>query len=149
MSLFLQLIDRGREFVDSAFLQRCRSQVDPRDTASVCHMLGELIMRLGDNVFVVIIIDGLRYFTQTSDTYQQLKGIISHLVAIYTSRPATTLKFLFSSPTRMEFLEDLFKDEEILNLPRSTPDNNSHGVMKWKRPIETSGGMGKEIRHEE
>ncbi|KAI4870116.1 hypothetical protein F4820DRAFT_443594 [Hypoxylon rubiginosum] len=141
MSLFLQLIDRGRQSVDSAFLRRFRSQVDPRDAASICGMLGELIARLGDSVFVVIIIYSLRYFAQMPEACQQLKGIISHLVTIYKSSPTATLKFLFSNPTRVELLEDLFKNEEILNLPQSTSNNNSPDVMKWERPIETFGDV--------
>lgn len=141
MSLFLQLVDRARQFVDSAFLQRCRSQVDPRDTAKICRMLGELITQLKDNFFVVIIIDGLRYFAQIPENRQQIKEIISQLVKIYRSSPAATLKFLFSSPTRMEFLEEFFEDEEILNLPRSISSDNSSGVMKWKQPIETFGDV--------
>ena len=118
MSLLLQLIDRGRDVLDSAVLRQCYERLRPGDVASICVMLESLILSLGPGVVVIMVVDGLRFFAQPRERSNGTKDVVTRLVGLYRDRPAATLKFLFASPTMSEFVEELFTDEEVLELPR-------------------------------
>jgi len=113
MSLLLQLVDRGREVLPAAALQRFRQVTNPEKISSICSSLRALIGSLKSNAFVVIIIDGLKFFSQPEERHEQTRDVVSRLVSLFRDRPTdATLKFLFMSTTRSESLEDLFEDDE-------------------------------------
>ncbi|KAF7534355.1 hypothetical protein G7054_g6316 [Neopestalotiopsis clavispora] len=136
MSLLLQLMDQCREDFSSSLLQKVAQELDPTNMSSICSKLEELIMSLGGNVVLILLIEGLIHFTQDEVQTSQTQELISFLVAIYRRRPTATLKLLFSSPTRPDFVEDLFQDKELLRLPRSVASAHSPNNMHWKKPVE-------------
>jgi len=118
MSLLLQLIDRGRGVLDPAVLWQWFERLSPGDITSICSMFEALICSLGSGVVVVMVVDGLRFFAQPRERCNGTKDVVTRMVTLYRDRPAATLKFLFASPTMSEFVEELFTDEEVLELPR-------------------------------
>ena len=119
MSLLLQLLDHHGSSLPADVLKRCRDGTTPFDIASICASFGTAIGALGRRVIVVLVVDGIKFFTNPPERQEQMRELIAGLVAIYRDcSGGTTLKFLFSSPTRSGFIEDLFEDDEILVLPR-------------------------------
>jgi hypothetical protein len=118
MSLLLQLIDRGRGVLDPTLLRQCYERLRPGDTTSIFTAFESLILSLGPRVVLIIVVDGLRFFAQPRERCHGLKDVVSRLVSIYRAGPTATLKLLFVSPTKCEFMEEVFLDEEILELPR-------------------------------
>ena len=105
-------------------------------TASTPSYLSNLILTgLTNTTILVLTLDGLKFSTQPTPRRDQTRELADGLGQIYrtaTSLHATssrrdrnttspTLKFLFSSPTRSEFIEDLFYGYEIAALPRDLP----------------------------
>ncbi|KAF1963597.1 hypothetical protein CC80DRAFT_398038 [Byssothecium circinans] len=118
MSLLLQLIDRARGHIDPAVLRQCYENTKPGNINSICSMFETLVMSLDSEVVLIIVIDGLRFFAQPPKRCGGTTEVISRLTRLYRQESDATLKLLFSSPTRSEFVEDLFNDEELLSLPR-------------------------------
>jgi hypothetical protein len=118
MSLLLQLIDRGRGVLDSAVLWQCYERLRPGDVASICSMFETLVLSLGSGVVVIVVVDGLRFFAQPRERCNGTKDVVTRLVTLHRDRPAATLKFLIASPTMSEFVEELFTEDEVLELPR-------------------------------
>ncbi|KAK3315819.1 hypothetical protein B0H66DRAFT_559782 [Apodospora peruviana] len=125
MSLLLQLIDNRSiaTLIPTDVLRECRDETVPEDVASICASLEKIILRCLDSsrVILVLVLDGLRFFAQPAERRDQMRELVEGLVGIYRrrSRTSATLKFLFASPTRSEFVEDLFDEDEILTLPRN------------------------------
>ena len=118
MNLLLQLIDRGRGVLDPTVLRQCYERLRPGNMASVFSMFEALVLGLGPGVVVILVVDGLRFFAQPRERCHGTKDLVSRLVGLYRDRPAATLKLLFASPTNCEYVEELFADEEVLELPR-------------------------------
>lgn len=139
MSLLLQLVDQAgdAELLPAEALERARKRITPGSVSGVCEVLEELLVEMqaqllagrraaGAVVFVVVVLDGLRFFA----AQREMRELVARLVGIYRrfgqGRRARadgrddglTLKMLFSSPTRSEFVEDLFDDEERLAMVR-------------------------------
>ena len=146
MSLLLQLVDRGRGIIPRQALERFREKTLPEDVDSVCASLRGLIGSLQGrrNVFVVIIIDGIKFFCQPVWREQQTRKVLSTLTALFrgqlqdASRPAT-LKFLFTTTARTEALEDLFDSDEILHIQRSLPGRLPDNDARLRGLLEFSG----------
>jgi hypothetical protein len=144
MNLLLQLVDRGRDILPPQALERFRERTLPEDIDSVCASLRALIgsLRKRRNVFVVIIIDGIRFFSQPLWREQQTRKVVSTLASMFRaqdqgpSMTTPTLKFLFTSPVRTEALEDLFDSDEILHIQRSLPGGLPDTDTRCKRLIE-------------
>ena len=90
---------------------------------SICYWLRKMIADLSEKVVLLVILDGLVFFTQSTEQSEETKLLISSLVSIFRGRRKATLKFMFSSPVRLDFIEDLFLDSELLDLPRSIATN--------------------------
>jgi hypothetical protein len=137
MSLLLQIIDIGRGAVDPAALQECYEHLRPGDIASILSMIEALISSLGSGVIVIIIIDGLRFFVQRRERCHGTRDVIARLVGMYRDMPAgnATLKVLFASPTKSEFVQDVFIDEEILELPRELSGVVTKSPMRQRRVL--------------
>jgi hypothetical protein len=141
MSLLLQLIDRGRQVLNSTVLWQCYERLRPGDISSICSMFKALILSLDSEIVVVLVVDGLRFFAQPRERAQGTEDVITRLVALYRDRPTATLKFLFASPTRSEFVEEYFADEEVLELPRDMPNTVVRSPARQRHALE-DGGSG-------
>jgi hypothetical protein len=89
--------------------------------ASVISMFEAILLSLECGMVIVMVVDILRFFAQSSETCHGAKDMVSRLVSLYRNPPAETFKVLFASPTRSKFVEELFGNEEILELPRDIP----------------------------
>jgi hypothetical protein len=118
MSLLLQLVDRHGASLPEDALAECLSETNPRDMSSILRSVEKLILRLGRNVILIVVVDGIRFFAYPAERRRQMRQLVEGLVDIYRKRPAATQKFLFASPTRFDFVEDLFGPAEMLTLPR-------------------------------
>lgn len=118
MNLLLQLIDRGRDVLDSAVLRQCHERLKPGSIVSIFTSFESLVMSLGPNVILIVMVDGLRFFAQPRERCQGTRDLVSRMVELYRDRPAAKMKLLFTSPTKCDFVEDMFADEEILEVPR-------------------------------
>ncbi|RYP71844.1 hypothetical protein DL771_004556 [Monosporascus sp. 5C6A] len=147
MSMLLQLVDRGRGIIPRQALEQFREGTLPENIDSICASLQALIGSLQGRggVFVVVIIDGIKFFSQPSWREQQTRTVLSTLVSLFRGRgweasmPASipaTLKFLFTSTARTEALEDLFDGDEILHIQRSLPGGLPDNDTKWQRRLE-------------
>jgi hypothetical protein len=141
MSLLLQLIDRGRQVLNSTVLRQCYERLRPGDISSICSMFKALILSLDSEIVVVLVVDGLRFFAQPRERAQGTEDVITRLVALYRDRPTATLKFLFASPTRSEFVEEYFADEEVLELPRDMPNTVVRSPARQRHAL-GDGGSG-------
>lgn len=116
----------------------------PEDLHSILSSLSNLILNgLAKDTVLVLVLDGLKFFTQPTTRCDQTRVLVDGLVGIYraatsrntsgsssrrsrdtdanTSCTTPIVKFLFSSPTRSEFIEDLFQSHEVAALPRDLP----------------------------
>ena len=133
MSLLLQLIDRLGAAISPSVLQACYEKIDPRGMTSICEALDILITSLKSDVFVFIVMDGLRYFFLPPERAEKTRELVSRLVQIYRKSASATLKFLFANPTKAEFVEDLFEEYECVNIarnPKATDGSLSLSVAK-------------------
>ncbi|KAL9074010.1 MAG: hypothetical protein Q9157_004551 [Trypethelium eluteriae] len=114
MSLLLQLIDRCRERLDQSVLHQ--------------------------NVILVLILDDLLSFSKPRERCEKTRELISRLVETYRKQPTATLKLLFSSPMRSDFVEDLFDESERLDIPRHLPTSKISSFnteSKVKEPFDS------------
>lgn len=121
MSLLMQLVNRARAYLDPAVLRQVSDRTKPGDIGSICSMFQALVHGLGPDVVVILVLDGLRDFARPPERCRGTRKLIAHLVEIYKQESMATLKFLFSSPSASEFVEDLFADDEFLDMPRDIP----------------------------
>jgi hypothetical protein len=139
MSLLLQLVDRGRELIAAAVLEQVQATVVPEDIGAICDALDTLVRSLDEGVFVVFIIDGLRCFSQPAQRMAQTKEVVGRLVGLFRARsPPTrvTLKVLLTSTARLETLEDLFEEDEVLHLQRDLPGARPENDTRWRGAVE-------------
>lgn len=118
MSLLLQLIDRGRKVLDPTAMRQCYERLKPGNITSILSAFESLVLSLAPTVVLIVIIDGLRFFAQPRARGQRTRDAVSRLIEIFREGPTATMKLMFSSPTKSDFVEDLFADEEILEMPR-------------------------------
>ncbi|CEN61860.1 hypothetical protein ASPCAL08508 [Aspergillus calidoustus] len=130
MSLLLQLIDGYRGFLQGE-LERCLQDVDPRHVVSLCQAFHRLVERLPNDIFLYVVVDGLSFFTDPADRREQTATIIHQLVGLHAESTKATVKLLFTCPTRASFVEDIFEEEEIVNLPRN-PKPSQWSQSRWK-----------------
>ncbi|KAK8135973.1 hypothetical protein PG984_003913 [Apiospora sp. TS-2023a] len=123
MSLLLQLIDGYPNF-SSATLQDCLDRTDPHRIASICDSLRRLLEELSPDVLVCVVVDGIAHFAIPQQRKDEMRELVQRLVEAFHGKIRATAKFIFSSPTRSGFLEDLFDEDEILNIPRDPPPAN-------------------------
>ncbi|KAK0624319.1 hypothetical protein B0T14DRAFT_565599 [Immersiella caudata] len=127
MSLLLQLVDRAGTRVPAAVLKKCRAETTPLNIASICASLERILLSLSSKVIVVLLVDGIKFFTNPDERRDQTRDLVERLAAVFRKKTKAILKLLFSSPTRSEFIEDLFEDGEILSLARDLPQSGVRG----------------------
>ncbi|KAI9659891.1 MAG: hypothetical protein M1821_001243 [Bathelium mastoideum] len=142
MSLMLQFIDRYQDTTNPTTLRQCYDRTRPGDLASICASLESLIMSLDSNVIVVLILDGLRHFTQPQERREKTRDLISRLVEIHRKLPQATLKFLFTSTTRLDFIEELFDESELFSLPRNPKSSLPNDEVKHKELVDFGCPVG-------
>ncbi|KAK8058167.1 hypothetical protein PG994_008615 [Apiospora phragmitis] len=124
MSLLLQLIDQYPGF-PSVTLQDCLDRTEPEEISSICGSLRHLLEELSSDAVLYLVVDGIAHFTTPRERMKGMRELVKLLVeAFHGENIPATLKFIFSSPTRSAFLEDLFEEDEILNIPRDPPPAN-------------------------
>ncbi|KAI1340922.1 hypothetical protein F5Y15DRAFT_414644 [Xylariaceae sp. FL0016] len=138
MNLLLQLIDQYRDFAPET-LGGVMEALEPHDLESICSSLITLLAALPPEVILVLIIDDLRAFTHSRRRKDETRFVVEILVDAFHSRHTATLKFLFASSTRLDFIEDLFEDEDIFTVPRSLPGLGSYITSAWRHPLAVEG----------
>ncbi|KAH7153527.1 hypothetical protein EDB81DRAFT_791530 [Dactylonectria macrodidyma] len=135
LSLLLQLVDRGRDFIAQTSLQRILEVVDPEDFRTVCASLCDLLTDLPKDIYVVIIIDGLKFFNQPLERKEETEELVINLVSAFRQGPPATLKLLLTGPPRISSFEGLFQEDEILRLGRDLPPGAAVNDLTWRRPL--------------
>ena len=77
MSLSLQLIDRCRDRLDQSVLRKFHTCTKAGNLESVCASLESLIMSLGQDVIVVVILDGLGSFARPPERCEKTRELIT------------------------------------------------------------------------
>jgi hypothetical protein len=143
-SLLLQLLDYGRDVLPLEMLQQVYQSTIPENMASILSSLRALITAAPSSVYIVIILDGLRFFNAPLKRQGQTREIVIFLASLYRNRPRATVKLLFASPTRCDWIEDVFHEDEIVRLGRNLPEAGT--AAKWKAPIDISPPGNRERR---
>lgn len=136
LSLLMQLIDRHRDYIDLEFLDRCRSSMEPTDIRSICSALEETIKRLSNNVILVVVIEGLEFFSQTADMRESARHLFQTLVSTYRSGLEAMMKCLFMSSSRLDFVESVLEDDEILEIAMDSYDNGHYPEWLRHEPLQ-------------
>lgn len=134
MSLLLQLLDKGRDLGFSN-LGDAFDHLDPQDIASIFSVFRKLLSQLPRSVIVILIIDGMRYFSYPPQRQTGLQEVMDELVSIHRTEYKATLKFFFANSARAEYVEYLFEDDEILRMPRDLAGASRYGLLPWKHPV--------------
>ncbi|KAL3481694.1 hypothetical protein BJX99DRAFT_253221 [Aspergillus californicus] len=132
MSLLLQLIDNYRAFAKED-LQRCFQNINPHSVESLCQAFKRLVRKLSTDVFLFVVVDGIGFFSDPGDRAEQTAFIVSQLIGLQTESRKATVKLLFTSPAKAAFIDDLFQEEEILNLPRHPKPTGQLTQTRWKQ----------------
>lgn len=77
---------------------------------------------------------------QPADHQQQTLRIVEALVGIARRSIAPTVKLLFASPARSEFIEHLFLAREILDLPQVCPSRGRYDEGKLRDLVKLENG---------
>lgn len=136
LSLLLQLVERGRDFIAHKSLQRILKVVEPTEFRTVCTSLCDLITELPREIYVVIIIDGLKFFSQPLERQEDTDELVISLVSVFRQGPLATLKLLLTGPSRVSLFEGLFQEDEILRLSKDLPIGAAANDLTWRRPLE-------------
>ncbi|CAI6335268.1 unnamed protein product [Periconia digitata] len=143
MSLLLQLIDRGRNDLDSATLQQCYDKTKGGNVESICSMFETAVTSLGPRVLLVVMVDGLRFFAQPGARGQDTRNVIWRLLRLFRTESDAKIKALFSSPTKCDYLEDLFDEHEVLALPRELAGGRTKSPVEYRLALdEEESGEG-------
>ncbi|KAI0000101.1 hypothetical protein F4779DRAFT_635761 [Xylariaceae sp. FL0662B] len=120
---------------DAATLQECHQGISVQDVESIFNAFEELILKLPKETIVLLVIDGLRWFSQPLDRGREMNEAITRLVNIYRKRPQATLKFLFTSPSKTSPFNNMFSDDEILRIPRDLPSRGGYRQSRLNAKI--------------
>ena len=132
MSLMLQLIDNYRDY-STEDLQKCLNSTDPRSVESICESFERLVKKLPGDVFLFVLIDGLSFFADPPDRQEETAWIVSRLLNLQREPQRATIKLMFVCPTNAAFVQDLFEEAEIMNLPRNPPSAGRWSESRWKQ----------------
>lgn len=138
MSLLLTLVDIYKGF-DAITLQECINEINEHDFVSIVNLLEKLVLRLPQGVIVVLVVDGLRYFSQPRTRSQEMQEVMARLVGIYRKSPRATLKFLFTNASKSDPVRGLLCDDEVLRIPKDLPMRGGCHGSRWNSKIEFIG----------
>lgn len=136
LSLLMQLIDRHRDYIDLEFLDRCRSCMEYTEIQSVCCALKELIANLSNNVILVVVIEGLEFLAQKADMREPARHLFQTLVSTYRSGLEAMMKCLFMSSSRLDFVENVLEDDEILEISMDSHHNGHYPEWLRHEPLQ-------------
>ena len=144
MSLLLQLVDRYRDFIEED-LATAFHEFNPEDIESILGAFNTLVSRLPENVILFLIVDGMRSFGRPRRRRDEMVQVVAGLVDICRQHP-TKLKGLFANPTRADYLEEIFTNQETLRVPASLPSQLGYNTRNWLEPVDLNrqGGYGEE-----
>lgn len=147
VSLILQLIDHYRDF-DPEVLAEAMENLDPRDVYSSLGVFEVLVRALPQGAMVYLIIEGIRFFTQSHGRRPQdmrrrreMVDVVDTLAALYYEEPRVSaqLKLLFANPTRpANEILDLFSTMEILRIPKDAVPRGGYSTREYDRPDDLS-----------
>lgn len=138
MSLLLQLVDRCRKDIDGAILQQCYESTRGGSIDSICSMFEAVVASLSQQILVVVIVDGLRFFAQPPARAVGSREVVSRLINVCRSQLTAKVKMLFSSPTHCDYLEDLFEDDESLAMPREIANGRTDSPRTFRSALEAN-----------
>ncbi|KAJ4418790.1 hypothetical protein N0V82_005355 [Gnomoniopsis sp. IMI 355080] len=145
MNLILQLLDRGRYIFSEEAVQLCWQDMSGGDISNFLLAFENLVTSLPANIFVIVVVDGINFFSRTAKDCEETRSIITCLVDLRRQGHIdATLKVLFTSATRPQFVEDLFDGDEVLNLPRSIAFRHLNSKSNWElltSPVNPDNGV--------
>lgn len=136
--LLLQLLARHRGF-HPADLQRCWDAVRGGGGGGIgatLVALARMVERLPSRSMVFLVVDEVEAFQTPPERGAGLRDVLVRLVEMFRRREGglgAKMKILFTTSTRSRFLEELLRDEEIVNIPNDPPPGGS-----WNHIISTS-----------
>ena len=89
--------------------------------------------KLPGDVFLFVLIDGLSFFADPPDRQEETAWIVSRLLNLQREPQRATIKLMFVCPTNAAFVQDLFEEAEIMNLPRNPPSAGRWSESRWKQ----------------
>lgn len=121
MSILCQLIDHFANF-SSTVLNDIWDNIDATSISSIMVCVEKLLSEVSEGTYVIVMIEGLEVFSNQNAREKKMRHLVKRLIEIWRQRDAVTkatLKFVFASSTRGDYVEDLFSDAEgqILDLP--------------------------------
>ncbi|KAJ4387264.1 hypothetical protein N0V93_007853 [Gnomoniopsis smithogilvyi] len=145
LNLILQLLDRGRYVFSEEAVQLCRQDMGGGDVSDFLLAFENLVTSLPADIFVIVVVDGIDFFSRTAKDREETRSIIACLVDLQRQGHIdATLKVLFTSATRPQFVEDLFDGDEVLNLPRSIAFRHLNSKSNWDfltSPVNPDNGV--------
>lgn len=134
-NLLLQLLDRGRHVISEEAVQHCWQDMGAGDTGDFLVAFQNLVTSLPGNTFLTVVVDGIDFFSRTSTSREETGLIVAGLVDLAREgHIEATLKVLFTSSSRPQFVENLFFEDEVLNMPRSIASRGSNRQPNWEFP---------------
>jgi len=117
--LLLQLVDHYQEFSSSS-LEQGLTMTAGGESEEVCAAFGRLLRHLSSNVIVLLIVEGVDSFLDSSirDELIDITRFLKQLPGGSSLR--CKLKILCTSSTSSDILEDIFQEDQILRMARSS-----------------------------
>lgn len=152
LSLILQLLDRARQILDIEAVDCCVQDMEAagEDVEELCVVFRDLVNSLPGNVFVVMVVDGISFFERWAREREDMRVVVASLLDLHRQQQTeATLKFLFTSPLRPAFVEDLFEADEVLNMPRNISLRRLNSDPDWELHIAGSHGSDSDVENSE
>lgn len=142
MSLVLQLLDRYRDFSEDD-VTAALDELRPDDVPSICSALEILLSCLPNNVIVIAFIDGITAFEHPMERRDAMMEAVEQLLRVHAKERPAVVKLVFASSSRAASLQQLFTEDEVLNLPRIIPGGKGGGYLTstwaWRIPVALEG----------
>lgn len=145
LNLLLQLLDRGRHVFSEEAVNHCWQDMGGGNIGDLLSAFENLVTSLPANIFVMVVVDGINFFSRTVKDRDETRSVVAGLVELRRQGHIdATLKVLFTSSIRPQFVEDLFDGDEVLNLPRSIAFRHSDSNSNWDfltSPVNPENGV--------
>lgn len=127
MSLLCQLIEHYPNF-SSTVLRDLWGSIDATSISNILICFESLLSEVPEGTYLILMLEGLEVFSNPAPREKKMRHLIKRLVEIWRRRKAATkatLKFIFVSATRGDYVEDLFSvsEDQILDLCWDLPDD--------------------------
>lgn len=127
MSILCQLIDHYPNF-SATLLDDIWDNIDATSISNIMVCFEKLLSEVPEGTYVILMIEGLEVFSNQTAREKKTRHLVKRLVEIWRRRDVVTkatLKFVFASSTRADYVEDFFSDadDQILDLPAEMPES--------------------------